>query len=617
MIGLLALTMAGFVFFVRSTVAGIQAEGDAQQARLAAESGFEEIVSILREFRHDPTIWYDQPSRFRHQLVHADAYTRQSDPLRQTASRKEYMAAQSNTPNAWRWAACASRLDGPDGSIRFGITPESAKLNLNAASEKQIRDLFEPVLADLGVENTAEIIDSVIDWRDGDSNARENGAESAYYNTLTPPYNAKNNRFDTIEELLLVKGVTAAMLYGEDVNRNGVLDANEDDGDASYPFYDNADGHLNPGIADFVTVLARDVDTALDNKQRINLNTGPAVAAQIAKQFENNELSEETIAFLVGLQQRGIQVSMLRSPAWLLAPGPEETAETLFANPEQDAATSQPTTSQPSGSGGTGGRPAGQQADQGTEDEKEGSKIGDRSQQKEDPKEDGGEQPRGGGRPGRGGQDAVGGEGGSKNPITTDTGGKGPQSGPQTGGGAGGGRGGRGGSGQQQVTPQSVFAALQTSPITLQELPYIMDRFSTRSPQEASQPNERAININTAPARVLAVIPGITAEAIGAIIATRAEQPYEVLKTTAWPLTTGAVDAATYKRIAPYITTKSYQFHVEVIGYADHCKSMKRLEWVIEMIGPMAQVKYHRDLTELGIGFPIDTEQTVTTTGGK
>jgi type II secretory pathway component PulK len=133
--------------------------------------------------------------------------------------------------------------------------------------------------------------------------------------------------------------------------------------------------------------------------------------------------------------------------------------------------------------------------------------------------------------------------------------------------------------------------------------------------EQAAQGLEGLININSAPRQVLALIPGMTAEAIEMIIGTRRTLDAETLRTTAWPLTTGTLDAATFKQVAPFITTKSYQFHVEVIGYADHVKLMRRFEWIIEMVGPLAQVKYYRDLTRLGAAWPIDDDNFVITAG--
>ncbi|GMU81496.1 MAG: hypothetical protein AMXMBFR47_13670 [Planctomycetota bacterium] len=638
LIGLLALTMAGFVFFVRAETAGIRAASDGQQARLCTESAFEEIVAYLRQFRDNPGEWFDRPDRFRHVLVWGEGFDRQNDPIKDSRSRSAYFESTPNPTPAFRYSLVAAREGGPEGSMRFGITPESGKLNLNTASDRQIRELVTPLLAEMGLQNAPEIVDAILDWRDGDNTARELGAENEYYNTLTPPYNAKNTRFDTVEELLLVKGVTSAILWGEDVNRNGILDPNEDDGDASFPVYDNGDGTLNVGIAPYLTVHAREVDTALDNAPRFNLAMGQALAAQIATKFQENELSPETIAFLIGLQGMGINPSALRSPADLFPPGPDDTFESVFGNPDAEADTVQSVEEKAEGSFNTSPTDEEQKRQSEQEQSGTGGKDESRSQVKDDPQPpanpgSGGGGNRGGrGNRGGGGRN-TGGAGGNAGGQTGDAGGQdaGAQEGgrnsrggrggggmtPVTRDGAGGraGRGGRGGASSQpsaSMTAQ-MFEALRQSPITPAEMPYIMDRFTTRSPQQQSRPIEGLININTAPARVLALIPNITPEAIQGIIQGRQTVPAESRLTTAWPLTAGVVDSATFKRIAPYITTKCYQFHVEALGYADHLKTVKRYEWIVEMVGPMPQVKYFRDLTGLGMAWPIDSESAVVT----
>jgi general secretion pathway protein K len=53
-----------------------------------------------------------------------------------------------------------------------------------------------------------------MDWRDPDDLHRINGAESDYYQSLPVPYSAKNGPFDTVEDLLWVKGATTALFYG-------------------------------------------------------------------------------------------------------------------------------------------------------------------------------------------------------------------------------------------------------------------------------------------------------------------------------------------------------------------------------------------------------------------
>jgi general secretion pathway protein K len=71
----------------------------------------------------------------------------------------------------------------------------------------------------LGRRETAEVatvVDSILDWRDGDSLERMHGAESDYYLERRVPYHAKNGFFDSPEELLLVRGITADLFYGGD-----------------------------------------------------------------------------------------------------------------------------------------------------------------------------------------------------------------------------------------------------------------------------------------------------------------------------------------------------------------------------------------------------------------
>lgn len=112
----------------------------------------------------------------------------------------------------------------PDGEVHEGeissgryqvrISDEFGKININAdQSDRLLRELL--LNFEVEDEKIDTIIDSIKDWRDEDDLHRINGAESEYYETLTPPYKAKNTNFDTIEELLLVKGVTTELFYGK------------------------------------------------------------------------------------------------------------------------------------------------------------------------------------------------------------------------------------------------------------------------------------------------------------------------------------------------------------------------------------------------------------------
>jgi len=98
------------------------------------------------------------------------------------------------------------------GVYRVDIQDESGKINVNLVQESQLRALVEA--SGIDRPDSDIITDSILDWRDADSITRLNGAEDDYYQTLNPPYKAKNGRLDTVEELLLVRGVTADYFYG-------------------------------------------------------------------------------------------------------------------------------------------------------------------------------------------------------------------------------------------------------------------------------------------------------------------------------------------------------------------------------------------------------------------
>lgn len=150
-------------------------------------------------------------------------------------------------------------------TVLWGLDDEASKLNLNTAT----RDLL------LKLPNMTEaIVDAILDWRDADATPGASGAETTYYATLNPPYNCKNAPFDSLEELLYVKGMTPVLLFGEDFNLNGVLEANENDGDETWP-PDNRDGRLDPGLWSLCTIWSTDRNVDAAGARRVNLNSAP------------------------------------------------------------------------------------------------------------------------------------------------------------------------------------------------------------------------------------------------------------------------------------------------------------------------------------------------------
>jgi general secretion pathway protein K len=96
---------------------------------------------------------------------------------------------------------------------RVEIQDESGKINLNSVPESQLRLLVEA--CGIPKPDSDIITDSTMDWRTSASaQPHTNGAKDDYYQTLNPPYKCKSGNFDTVEELLLVRGVTADYFYG-------------------------------------------------------------------------------------------------------------------------------------------------------------------------------------------------------------------------------------------------------------------------------------------------------------------------------------------------------------------------------------------------------------------
>ncbi len=157
----------------------------------------------------------------------------------------------------------------------FALVDEASKLNLNTATADMLQLL--PGM-------TPEFAAAILDWRDSDSEPGPGGAEDDIYLRLTPAYRCKNAPFESVEELRLVYGADLRYLFGEDANLNGVLDPNENDGDASLPD-DNRDGFLDAGLFEYVTVHSVAPNTRSDGSPRINVNSSPLELASLLQEY--------------------------------------------------------------------------------------------------------------------------------------------------------------------------------------------------------------------------------------------------------------------------------------------------------------------------------------------
>ena len=184
------------------------------------------------------------------------------------------VAVQTANPGMTGYfSVVSSSLDGegtPEG-LRFGLVDESSKINLNTLpySDGLFPGTGRSILMTLP-EMTEEIADSILDWLDADDEAREYGTESSFYtgSSDSPPYEAKNGPMDSLDELLLVRGVTQQMLYGLDTNRNGILDP--DEADSSDVSSSDADAYL--GWANYLTLFSNESNLTAEGLPRINVN---------------------------------------------------------------------------------------------------------------------------------------------------------------------------------------------------------------------------------------------------------------------------------------------------------------------------------------------------------
>lgn len=135
---------------------------------------------------------------------------------------------------------------------------------------------------ELGEEEAANILEAIIDWIDDDDDPSGfGGAESSYYTGLEASYEPRNGPMEFVEELLLVRGVTPELYYGEDDI---------------------------PGLATLVTPHGRD--------GRININTAdPFVLGALAEEIEP-DMVDGMLAY------RDFEDNDLSNPEWYTwAPG--------------------------------------------------------------------------------------------------------------------------------------------------------------------------------------------------------------------------------------------------------------------------------------------------------
>lgn len=124
--------------------------------------------------------------------------------------KQEAVGSELDSPLAWRVNVENPQVMLGDGSFTVRVGNVSGLININLADSS----LLELMFIGLELDDTEQkiIVDSIQDWRDADDFHRLNGAENDYYQRLPEPYSSQNGPFRSIEDLLLVRGMTREIL---------------------------------------------------------------------------------------------------------------------------------------------------------------------------------------------------------------------------------------------------------------------------------------------------------------------------------------------------------------------------------------------------------------------
>lgn len=563
---IMALATGTHQVLMRNEHVATRFSGNHQQARQLAESG----IDYLKIYLNQTTDVIQQQGGLKSNPTDFQAIQLTVDDLSAHNGRFSILAP--------------AVLDGYYTDYNYGLENESAKLNLNTLVEEsdsgqggfqgggsrggggqggqasrqggqgggqgnsQELTPRERLMMLPGME--LDVADAILDWIDADDTAREAGAELSYYQSLPQPYRPRNGPIRSLDELLLVRGVTAEMLYGVDANRNFLADENETPRGILQQ-WPNTFGQLNRGWSAYLTVHSAEGQFSPLGQQKINLNSTDL-------QTLHNELlavvDQDTANFIIAYRQYG--------PAG-------EQQEERGSNTRSTSLSSL-------------------NIDFDVEASTEISSIFDLvgarvsiSEEEENENQ--------GGR-GRNNQN------------------NGDQNGGGDGGPGGGGRGGGGGGrGSGSDTPPETVESPWTDDASTysQELLEVLD-VATVSDQ-LSLPGR--VNINQASRPVLLTIPGMTETLVDQIISRReveVDRRTSLQRHSVWLLADQIVTLDQMQQMEPYITAGGDVYSGQVVGFFDEATPFARLEFVLDRSTGTVQLLKWKDLSNLGRGFSLE-----------
>jgi general secretion pathway protein K len=167
------------------------------------------------------------------------------------------------------------------GRFTVRIADAERKLNLNSTRP----EFFELALRKLGVDalDATRILHSIEDWRDPDQNTQLDGAETDYYLGLSPPHIAKDGPIEDVSELLLVRGITPELYWGEGLVEQRSASATE------------ALGAGTSGLIDIFTVTP-------GVSPRVNVNTASAAVLRLLPGIDDH-LAQGIVELRSGLDR--------------------------------------------------------------------------------------------------------------------------------------------------------------------------------------------------------------------------------------------------------------------------------------------------------------------------
>ena len=447
-------------------------------------------------------------------------------------------------------------------TVRYGVIDEGAKININVLMQLDPSGnrLYNALLQLPNMDPS--VAAAIVDWVDADSNTRDGGAEDDYYTSQNPPYHCKNGPLESIEELLLVKGVTWQMLFGRDRNRNGVIDTEEMSLSADSDF----------GWAPFLTIYSREANSDASGNPFLFLND-----SDIQTLYTNlsSQIDDNLAKFIILVRQYGDATAQAQQAAAAAA----AAAAAGNNNNSNTASTTTPATGNKTPTTTT---PATGNKTPATTTPASGNKT----------------------NPGASTTDPSGNPAmaGDVSSVTLDFT---KQAGSKI------------NSLWQLVnatvvipaTGQGQLPTVYTSPLADQSnqanlLPKV---FGLTTVTQGNEIPAR-INVNTAPFEVLSTIAELSLDNVNAIMTMRpnlsdASSADPIFQTPAWLLTQAKLDPTLLQSVEQYITTKTQVYRIQSVGYLDESGASARIEAIIDTNGGRPRLLMYRDLTPLGKGW--------------